>query len=234
MAMDSGLRTHSAFLRTILFSAVTVAACTTGSAEGPTRDGHDGAPSTQATITALANRAGRHTPDASGPTSAIAACAAWATRVLPGPQLSPQTGERGVIYTVTNRGPRNCSLSGYAEVVLRNDVGAALPFRYERGGGPYVTGEPSRAVVLAPGASAHFVLAKYRCDLGPGSAVANRRWLATTASVRLPGQSLVRELPAAFPSTAYAIAYCPLSGDELGNTIAVSPVEARLQDLVAG
>jgi Domain of unknown function (DUF4232) len=80
--------------------------------------------------------------------------------------VAPMTGEHAVMYVLTIRGSVACTLSGYPQVVLYDATGAALPFRYARGGGAYVTSRKPVTVVLARGASVYVLVAKYRCDLG--------------------------------------------------------------------
>ena len=107
-------------------------------------------------------------------------CAARALVLRPGAFVVPMTGEHAVMYALTNRGPVACTLSGYPQVVLYDAKGAALPFRYDKGGGAYVTSRKPAPVVLARGASAYVLVAKYRCDLG---IVRN----ATAIRLALPG-----------------------------------------------
>ena len=53
----------------------------------------------------------------------------------PGTPVAPMTGEHAVMYVLTNRGSVARTLSGYPQIVLYDATGAALPFRYARGGG---------------------------------------------------------------------------------------------------
>jgi hypothetical protein len=78
-------------------------------------------------------------------------CAARALVLRPGAFVVPMTGEHAVMYALTNRGAVTCALSGYPKVVLYDAEGAALPFRYARGGGGYVTSRKPATVVLAAG-----------------------------------------------------------------------------------
>jgi len=96
----------------------------------------------------------------------IRRCPARALVLHPGTYVSPATGEHAVMYALTNRGPAACTLKGYPRVVLTEATGAVLPFRYAKGGGAYATSARPVTVVLAHGASAYVLVAKYRCDLG--------------------------------------------------------------------
>lgn len=144
----------------------------------------------------------------------------------------PMTGERGMIFTVHNRTGTACVLAGYPHVQLLTTAGVRLPFRYARGGGPYVTRAAPRPVVLPPGGEAYLLVAKYRCDLGYRTATSAARWTATRAVILLPGQRVTRTVEAAFPANAYGIALCPRAGDAHGNLVAISPVERTVAELV--
>src|SRR6266700_2671521 len=83
------------------------------------------------------------------------------------------TGRRGAHdrrargdIALANRGPVTCTVHGYPQVVLYGANGDVLPFHYATGGGAYVTSGKPVTVVLAHGASAYILVAKYRCDLG--------------------------------------------------------------------
>ena len=147
-------------------------------------------------------------------------CAARALVLRPGAFVVPMTGEHAVMYALTNRGPVACTLSGYPQVVLYDAEGAALPFRYDKGGGAYVTSSKPAPVVLARGASAYVLVAKYRCDLG---IVRN----ATAIRLALPGARgaafAVRE--AVVSTGAEGLSYCHGGQHDPGQVVAVSPVE---------
>jgi hypothetical protein len=79
----------------------------------------------------------------------------------------PQTGEHAYDFRVTNGSGNRCAVAGYPKVNMgydRRGRFVSLPFVYRHGGGPYVTRQTPRPVILAPSASAYFMLAKYRCD----------------------------------------------------------------------
>jgi hypothetical protein len=134
------------------------------------------------------------------------------------------TGEHAVMYALTNRGPVTCTLSGYPKVVLYDAGGAALPFRYAEGGGAYVTSRKPVTVVLARGASAYVLVAKYRCDLG----IARN---AATIQLILPaargGAFAGRE--AVGTAGAAGLSYCRGGQRDPGQVVAVSPVEPTLK-----
>ncbi len=119
-------------------------------------------------------------------------CAAQALVLHPGAYVSPLTGEHAMMYALTNRGSAACTLKGYPQVVLTDATGAVLPFRYAKGGGAYVTSAKPVTVVLAPGASAYVLVAKYRCDLGVHSnATAIRLTLPTAHGTAFAGREAV-------------------------------------------
>jgi hypothetical protein len=134
------------------------------------------------------------------------------------------TGEHAVMYALTNRGSVTCTLNGYPQVVLYEAMGARLPFRYTEGGGAYVTPTKPVTVVLARGASAYVLVAKYRCDAG----IARK---ATAISLTLPaahGATFVgRDAVGVVGSTG--LSYCRGGRHDPGQAIAVSPVEPTQQ-----
>jgi Domain of unknown function (DUF4232) len=151
-------------------------------------------------------------------TAGILPCPARALVLHPGTYVSPMTGEDAVMYALTNRGSVICTLNGYPQAVLYDASGAVLPFRYTKGGGAYVTSKKPVTVVLARGASAYVLVAKYRCDQG----------IARNATaIRL---TLQAEQGAAF--TGYetvGLSYCNGGPHDPGQVIAVSPVEPTQQ-----
>lgn len=151
-------------------------------------------------------------------------CAARALVLRPGTFVVPMTGEHAVMYALTNRGPLTCALYGYPKVVLYDAEGAALPFRYARGGGAYVTSRKPVTVVLARGASAYVLVAKYRCDLG----VARN---ATAIGLTLPGAygAAFAGREAVATAGAAGLSYCCGGQYDPGQVIAVSPVEPTQQ-----
>jgi len=164
---------------------------------------------------------------ATRPTAAAARvpqCAARELVLRPGTFVVPMTGEHAVMYALTNRGPASCALSGYPRVVLYDAGGAALPFRYARGGGAYVTSRKPVTVILAHGASAYVLVAKYRCDLGVArNATAIRLTLPAARGEAFAGREAVPIAGAA------GLAYCRGGPHDPGQVIAVSPVEATQQ-----
>ena len=136
----------------------------------------------------------------------------------------PMTGEHAVMFALTNRGPVTCTLSGYPQVVLYDAGGAALPFRYARGGGAYVTSRKPVTVVLARGASAYVLVAKYRCDLGVArNATTIRLILPAARGAAFAGREAVATRGAA------GLSYCRGGPRDPGQVIAVSPVEPTQQ-----
>ena len=97
--------------------------------------------------------------------SAVRQCAASVLALRPGPEASPMTGEHADSFIVTNHGSVACTASGYPQVTLYDSRGVAMPFRYARGGGAYVTAKAGNRHA-PPGKSAYVLVAKYRCDLG--------------------------------------------------------------------
>jgi hypothetical protein len=77
-----------------------------------------------------------------------------------------ETGEHSAFITIINDGHRPCQLGGYPAVQLLHN-GQALRFR-DRHGGQYIDGldHDVRDVTIGPGATASFLIAKYRCDAG--------------------------------------------------------------------
>jgi len=151
-------------------------------------------------------------------------CAARALVLRPGAFVVPMTGEHAVMYVLTNRGPVACTLSGYPQVVLYDAEGAALPFRYARGGGAYVTSRRPAPVALARGASAYVLVAKYRCDLGIVRT-------ATAIRLTLPGaRGAAFAMREAVASTgAEGLSYCRGGQHDPGQVVTISPVEPTRQ-----
>jgi hypothetical protein len=154
----------------------------------------------------------------------IGRCPAWALVLHPGTYVSPATGEHAVMYALTNRGPAACTLKGYPRVVLTEATGAVLPFRYAKGGGAYVTSARPVTVVLAHGASAYVLVAKYRCDLGiENNATTIRLTLPTTHGAAFVGREAVGI------SGSMGLSYCRGGQHDPGHLVAVSPVEPTQQ-----
>jgi hypothetical protein len=153
----------------------------------------------------------------------IPQCAAQALVLRPGAFVVPMTGEHAVIYALTNKGAVTCALSGYPKVVLYDAEGAALPFRYARGGGAYVTSRKPATVVLARGASAYVLVAKYRCDLGIARNATVIRLTLPTRGAAFAGREALAI------AGAGGLSYCRGGPRDPGQVIAVSPVEPTQQ-----
>lgn len=151
-------------------------------------------------------------------------CAAQALVLHPGAYVSPMTGEHAMMYALTNRGSAACTVKGYPQVVLTDATSAVLPFRYANGGGAYVTSAKPVTVILAPGASAYVLVAKYRCDLGVHSnATAIRLTLPTAHGTAFAGREAVGV------SGSAGMSYCRGGRHDPGQLVAVSPVEPTQQ-----
>ena len=151
-------------------------------------------------------------------------CPAQALVLRPGAFVVPMTGEHAVMYALANRGAVTCTLSGYPQVVLYDAEGAALPFRYARGGGAYVTSHKPVTVILTHGASAYVLVAKYRCDLGVARNAAAIRLALPAAH----GAAFAQRATVA-PGGAAGLSYCRGGPRDPGQVIAVSPVEPTPQ-----
>ena len=128
------------------------------------------------------------------------------------------------MYALTNRGPAACTLKGYPQVVLTGATGAVLPFRYAKGGGAYVTSAGPVTVILAHGASAYVLVAKYRCDLGiDNNATTIRLTLPTTRGTAFAWREAVGI------SGSMGLSYCRGGQHDPGQLVAVSPVEPTQQ-----
>jgi len=147
-------------------------------------------------------------------------CPARALVLRPGAFVVAMTGEHAVMYALTNRGPVACTVSGYPKVVLYDAGGAALPFRYAEGGGAYVTSRKPVTVVLARGASACVLVAKYRCDAGiVHNATAIRLALPAARGAVFAGREAVAS------TGSEGLSYCRGGRHDPGQMVAVSPVE---------
>jgi Protein of unknown function (DUF4232) len=130
------------------------------------------------------------------------------------------TGEHAVLYTLTSRGPVTCTVHGYPHVVLYDANGGALSFHYATGGGAYVISGKPVTVVLAHGATAYVLVAKYRCDLG----IARD---ATTIQLTLPAArgGIFAEREKTGISGPAGLSYCRGGQHDPGQLVTVSPVE---------
>ncbi len=176
-----------------------------------------------AVLASAAGCAGTGGPASSGH-GYLAACAADVLVLRPGTGVVPMTGEHAVLYALVNRGPETCTVRGYPQVILYDAGGRALPFRYADGGGAYVTSGKPATVVLAHGATAYMLVAKYRCDLGIAR---------TAATIRLTmpvghGQLFAAREPVGVPGPS-GLSYCRGGPRDPGQLVTVSPVEPTAQ-----
>jgi Domain of unknown function (DUF4232) len=165
---------------------------------------------------------------ASGPANAghrhLSGCAAHALVLCPGARVSPMTGEHAVLYVLANRGPAACTVHGYPQVTLYDARGRMPPFRYADGGGEYVTSRKPVTVVLAPGAAAYVLVAKYRCDLGAAQNVATIRLALPAAG----GGVFVAREPVGV-SGPPSFSYCRGGPHDPGQLVTISPIERTRQ-----
>lgn len=154
----------------------------------------------------------------------LAPCPASALVLRPGSPVVPMTGEHAVMYALANRGPVTCTVRGYPQAVLYGANGGVLPFRYAAGGGPYVTNGKPPTVVLAHGATAYVLAAKYRCDLGIART-------ATAIRLTLPAANggTFTQREAVGISGPAGLSYCRGGPHDPGQLVTVSPVEPTRQ-----
>lgn len=151
------------------------------------------------------------------PHSSGRACATSRLKLGHGPLVSPMTGENAIIFSLTNADTRPCSLAGYPAVILLDGHGASMPFRYTHGQSQYVTHASPASVLLPPTASAYFLVAKYRCDVGVVSQ-------ASTVQVSLGSDRAALVGPTT--GGVGILAYCLGEPTEPGRTVDLSPIEA--------
>jgi len=154
----------------------------------------------------------------------LARCAAHALVLRPGAPVSPMTGEHAVLYVLVNRGPAACTARGYPQVTLYDARGRVLPFRYAAGGGAYVTARKPVTVVLAHGAMAYVLVAKYRCDLGIAQDAATIRLALPVAG----GQVFSARQPVRV-SGPPGLSYCRGGPRHPGQLVTISPIEGTPQ-----
>lgn len=212
----------------VLLVCLTACASSTGTPLSPTAASADGSFAARPAPTSADPRQTTQRPVPTTPTAK--SCVPEALTVLPGPILSPATGEQGDIYLVRNLGTVTCTLGGYPEIGLTAGS-AVLGFRYADGAGQYVTHRPPGTVALPAGADAYFLIAKYRCDVHVAAT-------ATGLLVRLPGQRTTHRLPVQSTSAsgrgAAILDYCAGNGEpDPGDTVAISPIASSLQRAVA-
>ena len=160
----------------------------------------------------------------SAPHGHLARCAAHALVLRPAAPVPPMTGEHAVLYTLANRGPAACTVRGYPQVALYDARGRVLPFRYTDGGGAYVTARKPVTVVLAHGAMAWVLAAKYRCDLGIAQNAATIRLALPAAG----GQVFSSRQPVG-RSGPPGLSYCRGGPRDPGQLVTISPIEATPQ-----
>jgi hypothetical protein len=141
-------------------------------------------------------------------------CASASLSIAPGPRLSPQTGEEGII-AVRSASTRPCTISGYPAVTVYHGA-QPIPFTYLDGEGQYVTPRKPAHVAVGPGKIAYFLVAKYRCDTG----VAEQ---ADSAAVRLSRQDAADVIPATWLRGLFGL--CNRTAPPTGNTVTISPFE---------
>jgi hypothetical protein len=162
-------------------------------------------------------------PTLAAQSRAVRQCAASVLVLRPGPLGSPMTGEHADSFMLTNRGSAACQVSGYPQVTLYDSRGVAVPFRYARGGGAYVTAKKPATVTLAPGKAAYVLVAKYRCDRGFADD-ATAIWLTLRAhqGPAFSGHESVG-------GGAAGLSYCRGGQQDPGQLVTVSPIEATFQ-----
>ena len=154
----------------------------------------------------------------------LAHCATGNLILGHGAPVVPMTGEHAVMYALTNRSSRTCTLRGYPGVTLFDARGLAMPFRYAHGGGTYVTSHRPGTIVLAHGASAYVLVAKYRCDQGIARNAATIRLALPAAGGRV---FTAREPVGIFGPPG--LSYCRGGPHGPGQLITVSPIERTWQ-----
>jgi hypothetical protein len=162
-------------------------------------------------------------PALAAQSSGVRQCAASALALRPGPYVSPMTGEHADSFMLTNHGSVACTISGYPQVTLYDSRGVAVPFRYARGGGAYVTAKKPATVTLAPGRPAYVLVAKYRCDLGVADyATAIQLTVRAHQGPAFSGREPIG-------GGAAGLSYCKGGEEDPGQLVTVSPVEAAFQ-----
>jgi hypothetical protein len=124
------------------------------------------------------------------------------------------TGEHAALVTVWNVSRNRCRLPDYPTVALFA-ARDRLPFRFQRGGA-YIQDRPRRSVVVASGAAAHFLVAKYRCDV-------ESLTRATAVVIEAAPTAIRATLPAG--GAGPTIDDCGPASSDPGNTVEVGPYE---------
>ncbi len=161
------------------------------------------------------------TTTATSPTATAATTQECHTRDLAlafGDPLPGMTGERSVLFSLTNTGRTACHLLGYPHIVLFDRAGQPLPFHYAEGHTQYVTGTQPRPITLAPGSHAYFLVAKYRCDPGDLTAAQIIRVTLAADATPLTGPATTAPGPAGLLHRR---------SQRPGQIVAVSPVASQ-------
>jgi hypothetical protein len=170
----------------------------------------------------LAEHAAAHTDLNAVVTDHARQCRAGSLVLGYGQPISPMTGEHSLQFKIVNRGQSACSLIGYPDVALFASSGQRLPFHYTDGHSMYLTVAKPKDVIVPRDGFAYVQVAKYRCDLGD---VAD----ATAVQLALPGSG---HIVLTGPVTrrgfgVISLAYCKGGPADPGQTVGISPVEAR-------
>jgi hypothetical protein len=163
-------------------------------------------------------------PALAAQSGAVRQCAASVLALRPGPFASPMTGEHADSFMLANHGSAACTVSGYPQVTLYDSHGVAVPFRYARGSGAYVTAKKPASVTLPPGKSAYVLVAKYRCDLGSADDAT-----AIQLTLRAVGRGPAFSGREPVGGGAAGLSYCKGGREDPGQLVTVSPVEATFQ-----
>ncbi len=121
---------------------------------------------------------------ARGGATGAAPCPRTALALVPGPRISPATGEWAIALAVRNVGAAACTVEGGTRVTLLDAARRALPVHPARVS-QYVRRVPVRRLTLRPGQPAYLIVAQYRCDIGVADAAA-RLVLRLGAGPRAP------------------------------------------------
>ena len=147
-----------------------------------------------------------------------------------GPTLHAVTGEHAVIFTLTNRPASACKLHGYPRVKFLDGNAKVLSFRYSASYGsssPYLTMAAPKDVVLAHGAVAYFLVAKYGCSRGTAQ-------IASTIAVRLPEASSTGGTFRSSSSVVRTFGHCVGKRGDPGQLVGVSPITSTAAETYAG
>lgn len=153
-------------------------------------------------------------------TSATSAgtCLPSRIKVGNGPPIGGAIEERSLSLTLTNRGPAPCVLDGYPRVRLITSTGAVLSLP-QVADSQYVTSAGPRTVLLGVRTTAYILVAKFGCVLGDVQ-------VASQVRLTLPGAGTAFTVP--ILRSIGTLALCKGGPTDLGNVIAVTPVESTL------